>query len=198
MTQIQKNRLLLGVDDTEFAKHWMYCTLELAAFFVLKGIIFSCFFVLFWAFVFIVLQVMCLLHQVRAEKHGIFIWRLLIWYWKCVLTCLMLVYKTSFQEVGKLHLPTIYKRPRAFWLLIMIGQKKFIVLFCPVGEQQSKSHFRVFFQGNVLAMFALLVWFVHQSSTCEENFHSRFHQGFHRHWEIKWHVQKQQRHWVNA
>ena len=41
---------------------------------------------------------------------------------------------------------TISKRLREYRLLI--GQKKSLVLFCPIGEQQLSNHFRVFLHGD--------------------------------------------------
>ena len=69
----------------------------------------------------------------------------------------------SFQERAKEPLGTkshrtISKRLREYRLLI--GQKKSLVLFCPIGEQQLSNHFRVFLHGDCCP--AILVWFVHQ------------------------------------
>ena len=81
----------------------------------------------------------------------------------------------SFQERAKEPLGTkshrtISKRLREYRLLI--GQKKSLVLFCPIGEQQLSNHFRVFLHGDCCP--AILVWFVHQGYACEGNFHFDF------------------------
>ena len=57
----------------------------------------------------------------------------------------------SFQEWAKEPLGTkshrtISKRLREYRLLI--GQKKSLVLFCRIGEQQLSNHFRVFLQSD--------------------------------------------------
>ena len=81
----------------------------------------------------------------------------------------------SFQEraeepLGTKSHRTISKRLREYRLLI--GQKKSLVLFCPIGEQQLSNHFRVFLHGDCCP--AILVLFVHQGYACEGNFHFDF------------------------
>ena len=65
---------------------------------------------------------------------------------------------------------TISKRLCEYRLLI--GQKKSLVLFCPIGEQQLSNHFRVFLHGDCCPV--ILVLFVHQGYACEGNFHFDF------------------------
>ena len=71
----------------------------------------------------------------------------------------------SFQEraeepLGTKSHRTISKRLREYWLLI--EQKKSLVLFCPIGEQQLSNHFRVFLHGDCCP--AIFIWIVHQNN----------------------------------
>ena len=50
--------------------------------------------------------------------------------------------------------------------------EKSFVLFCPIGEQQRLRYCGVFLHDN--CRIAILVWFVHQCSACEGNFHFNF------------------------
>ena len=71
----------------------------------------------------------------------------------------------SFQEraeepLGTKSHRTISKRLREYRLLI--GQKKSLVLFCPIGEQQLSNHFRVLLHGDCCP--AIFVWLVHHNN----------------------------------
>ena len=71
----------------------------------------------------------------------------------------------SFQEraeepLGTKSHRTISKRLREYRLLI--GQKKSLVLFCPIGEQQLSKHFRVLLHGDCCP--AIFIWLVHQNN----------------------------------
>ena len=50
--------------------------------------------------------------------------------------------------------------------------EKSFVLFCPIGEQQRLRYCGVFLHDD--CRIAILVWFVHQCSACEGNFHFNF------------------------
>ena len=50
--------------------------------------------------------------------------------------------------------------------------EKSFVLFCPIGEQQLLRYCGVLLHDDF--RIAILVWFVHQCSACEGNFHFNF------------------------
>ena len=71
----------------------------------------------------------------------------------------------SFQEraeepLGTKSHRTISKRLCEYRLLI--GQKKSLVLFCPIGKQQLSNHFRVFLHGDCCP--TIFIWLVHQNN----------------------------------
>ena len=71
----------------------------------------------------------------------------------------------SFQERAKEPLGTKSHRTiskRLCECRLLIGQKKSLVLFCPIGEQQLSNHFRVFLHGDCCP--AIFVWLVHQNN----------------------------------